>query len=76
MAGRGITTIVLAPAAEILVQVEFGGAVAELDIGQPFRDNAKEGSVQANCGANDSDDDPALSSIVGLPYPLPPVGLA
>lgn len=69
-------TIVLAPAAKVLVQVEAGGAVAKLDVGQPLGDDVEKGSVQANGGADDGHDNPALSGIIGLSYPLSPVGLA
>jgi hypothetical protein len=42
---RGIPTVLLAPAAKVLIQVELGGAVAELDVGQPFRDDVEEASI-------------------------------
>jgi hypothetical protein len=38
---RGIFTILFAPTTEVLVQVKFGGAIAELDVGQPFSDNVQ-----------------------------------
>ena len=74
--GRLPPTVVFAPAAKVLIQVEFGGAVAELDVGQPLGDDAEKGGVQPDRSADDGDDDPPLGSIVGFQYPLPPVGLA
>jgi hypothetical protein len=73
---RGISTILLAPAAKVLIQVELGAAVAKLDVGQPFGDDVEKASIQPNCDANDGKDNPPLSSIVGFAYPLPPVELA
>jgi hypothetical protein len=76
MTEKGISTVVLAPAAEVLVQVKLGGTVAELDVGQPLGDDAEKSGIQANGSADNGDDNPALRRIVGFPDPLSPVGLA
>lgn len=68
--------VVLAPAAEVLVEIECGGAVSHLDVSQPFRDDVQQGCVQADGSADDGDDDPALRGLVEGKEPVPPVGLA
>lgn len=55
-----------APAAEALVEVEGGGAVAELDVRQPLGDDVEHGGVEANGGADQRHHDPRLAGIVGL----------
>lgn len=62
-----VAPVVLAPAAEVLVQVEGGGAVAHLDIGQPLGDDIQEGGVHPDGCPYQGDDDPALGGIVRLP---------
>lgn len=68
-----VYTIVLSPAAEVLVEVEAGCAVSELDVGEPFRDYVEEGGIQANSRAYKRDDDPSLRGIVRFPQPVSPV---
>jgi hypothetical protein len=68
-------TIVLTPAAEVLVQVKGGLAVAELDVGQPLGSDVDEAGVEPDGSAYYGDDDPALCSIVGFLNPLLPVSL-
>ena len=71
-----IATIVLAPAAKVLVQVEAGFAMAELDIGKPFGDDVEESSIDSDCRAYYGHNNPALSSFVRLSYPVSPVEAA
>jgi hypothetical protein len=45
-----VASTIFAPAAELLVQIESGGAVAHLHIGEPLSDNIQESSVQTDGG--------------------------
>lgn len=68
--------VVLAPAAEVLVEIECSGAVSHLDVSQPFRDDVQEGCVEADGSPDDGDNDPALRGLVQDKEPVPPVDLA
>ena len=48
--------------------------MAEFDVREPLGDDAQEGGVEADGGPDERDDDPALSSVVGLPETVPPAG--
>ena len=63
---RHLPTVILAPTAKVLVQVKRGLAVAQLDVRQPLSHDAEQGSIRADCGANEGDNDPPLCRIVGL----------
>lgn len=68
--------VIFAPAAEVLVEIECGGAVSHLDVRQPFRDDVQEGCIQADGDPDDGDDDPALRGLVQDKEPVSPVDLA
>lgn len=68
--------VVLAPAAEVLVEIECSGAVPHLNVSQPFRDDVQEGCVEADGSPDDGDYDPALRSLVQDKEPVSPVDLA
>jgi hypothetical protein len=59
-------TIFLAPATEVLIEVKSSRAVSELDVCKPLRDDAQQGSIQADGGTNYSHDNPSLCGIIGL----------
>lgn len=65
-------TIFLAPAAEVLVQVEGRRAMPQLDVGKPFGDDAQQSRVEPDGSTNKRDDDPALGSIIRLPKAVAP----
>lgn len=69
-------TIVLAPAAKLLVKVEGSCAVARFDVGQPFCDDIQEGGIEANGDADNCDHDPSLGILVCDPNLVSPVKLA
>jgi hypothetical protein len=60
-------TIIFTPAAKLLIQVKRRRAMPQLNVGQPLGNNVQKGGIQANRCANDSDDDPALRSVIRSP---------
>lgn len=69
-------TIVLSPAAKVLIKVEGGSAMPHLDIREPLRHDVQEGRIQANGCADDCNDNPALRRIVRFPKAIFPAWLA
>lgn len=69
-------TRIFSPAAKGLVEVEARGAIPQLYIRQPLRDDVQQRSIEADGRSDNGDDDPALGSIVRLPQPVPPAGVA
>lgn len=69
------TTILSAPAAELLIQVEPGSTIPQLNIRQPLRDNIQQRRIQPNRRAHNCNNKPCLSSIVRLAhFPSPSKG--
>lgn len=69
-------TFSLAPATELLIEVEGCGAVAHLDVGQPLGDDVQERSIEANGNPNDGDHNPSLRILICSPDLLSPANLA
>lgn len=73
---RILPTVVLPPAAEVLVEIKSRLAVPQLDVRQPLRHYIEESSVETDGGADERHDDPALGGVVRLPKPMPPAQLS
>ena len=71
-----LTTIILAPATEVLVQIESRRTVSKFYVGEPFRDNVEKRRVHADRRTYQGDNYPALSGVVCLPEFIPEAGFA
>ncbi len=66
------TPVILAPAAELLVEVEGCCTVTRLSVCEPFGYDVEERSIETDGGAYESDDDPSLGRVVGFPELVSP----
>lgn len=63
---------ILAPAAEILVQIKGCSAVPEFDVGQPLGDDVEKGCIQSYSCSDKCDNDPRLACVVRISeFPSP-----
>lgn len=70
------TTIILAPAAELLVEVKGRGAITRLHITQPFGNDIEKRGIESDGSTYKRDDNPTLSGVVGFPQSVSPRSLA
>lgn len=61
------TAVVFAPAAELLVEVKSGGAIARLEVTKPFGYDVEEGGIEADGCTYKGDNNPSLGGIIRFP---------